>query len=130
MAPKADLALLSALLQVRSSYGMFIPRHQDETMAAIEQRVSQWTGVPVIHQEDTQVCYTCAGLVVACTPHHYLHLQLHLHHTSQRALHHTSHWRCFPHQPLMQQSPCRSCGTLQVRTMLNMSMLMSGWPPF
>ena len=42
-------------LQVRSSYGMFIPRMYDETMADIEQRVSNWTGLPVSHQEDMQV---------------------------------------------------------------------------
>eukprot|EP00892_Ulva_mutabilis_P006526 jgi/Ulvmu1/4245/UM192_0005.1 len=34
---------------------MFIPRHQDDIMAGIERRVSEWTGIPVINHEDMQV---------------------------------------------------------------------------
>lgn len=43
-------------MQGRTSYGMFIPRFQDEVVARVEQRVSSWLDVPVVHQEDIQVC--------------------------------------------------------------------------
>lgn len=43
-------------MQARSSFGAWIPRYQDETMAAIEERIANWTGVPVSYQEDMQVC--------------------------------------------------------------------------
>lgn len=42
-------------LQVRSSYGMFIPRFQDKIIADVETRVSNWTGLPTVYQEDMQV---------------------------------------------------------------------------
>eukprot|EP00892_Ulva_mutabilis_P006527 jgi/Ulvmu1/4246/UM192_0006.1 len=40
---------------IRSSYGMFIPRYQDEIVAAVEERVANWTGLPVVNQEGIQV---------------------------------------------------------------------------
>lgn len=43
-------------VQIRSSYGMFIPRYYDETIAAIEDRLAKWTGLPQVNQEEIQVC--------------------------------------------------------------------------
>lgn len=42
-------------VQVRTSYGMFIPRYQDPVIANVEQRLSKWLGIPAVHQEDMQV---------------------------------------------------------------------------
>ena len=47
-----------ACMQIRSSYGMFIPRYQDEVIAAVEERVASWLNVPVINQEGIQVSPT------------------------------------------------------------------------
>lgn len=44
------------MVQVRTSYGMFIPRYQDEIIGSVEERLANWTGIPVVHQEDMQVC--------------------------------------------------------------------------
>lgn len=52
-----------ACLQVRSSYGMFIPRFYDEKIAAIEDRLSKWTGLPVVNQEEMQVWSSLLPLV-------------------------------------------------------------------
>lgn len=41
--------------QIRTSYGTFIRRLQDDVMAAVEQRLADWTQLPAVHQEDLQV---------------------------------------------------------------------------
>lgn len=51
------------LLQIRTSYGMFIRRYQDALIAAVEERVSEWTNMPVSHQEDMQVLRYAPGQV-------------------------------------------------------------------
>lgn len=48
-------------VQARTSYGMFIPRYQDEIVARLEERVAEWTGIPVSHQEDIQVLRYAEG---------------------------------------------------------------------
>ena len=49
-------------LQIRTSYGMFVPRYQDATIAAISERVAKWTGLPIINQEAMQVgSLSCHG---------------------------------------------------------------------
>ncbi|KAL4457504.1 hypothetical protein ABPG75_012369 [Micractinium tetrahymenae] len=40
---------------IRTSYGTFLKRLQDPTVAAIEQRVATWTKLNVSHQEDMQI---------------------------------------------------------------------------
>jgi hypothetical protein len=40
---------------VRTSYGMFLRRHHDAVVSAVQRRVSAWLGVPVDFQEDTQI---------------------------------------------------------------------------
>ena len=35
---------------------MFIPRYQDQIVANVEQRLARWLDIPVVHQEDMQVC--------------------------------------------------------------------------
>ncbi len=39
----------------RTSYGTFLRRKQDPILAGIERRVSEWTMLPQVHQEDLQV---------------------------------------------------------------------------
>ena len=39
----------------RTSYGTFIRRNYDPTIAAIQQRVAEWVKLPLSHQEDMQV---------------------------------------------------------------------------
>eukprot|EP00892_Ulva_mutabilis_P006532 jgi/Ulvmu1/4250/UM192_0010.1 len=41
--------------EIRSSYGMFIPRFYDATIAGIEDRLAKWTGLPYVNQEEMQV---------------------------------------------------------------------------
>lgn len=41
--------------EVRSSYGMFLPRLMDPVLTSIEERVAHWTHLNVSHQEDVQV---------------------------------------------------------------------------
>jgi hypothetical protein len=43
------------MVQVRTSYGMFIPRYQDPIIGNVQERIAKWSGVPVSHQEDMQV---------------------------------------------------------------------------
>ncbi|KAG2495661.1 hypothetical protein HYH03_006261 [Edaphochlamys debaryana] len=40
---------------IRTSYGTFLRRNYDPVIAAIEQRVSMWSQLPISHQEDLQV---------------------------------------------------------------------------
>lgn len=40
---------------IRTSYGTFLKRLQDPTVAAIEQRLATWTKLNVSHQEDMQI---------------------------------------------------------------------------
>jgi hypothetical protein len=40
---------------VRTSYGSFLPRFYDQTLGAVQERISEWLGVPVVFQEDMQV---------------------------------------------------------------------------
>ncbi|PNH08112.1 Prolyl 4-hydroxylase subunit alpha-3 [Tetrabaena socialis] len=40
---------------IRTSYGTFLRRNQDPVIAAIEERLSLWSHLPVSHQEDMQV---------------------------------------------------------------------------
>jgi len=40
---------------------MFVPRYQDAVVAALEERVAAWTGIPVSHQEDLQVLRYAPG---------------------------------------------------------------------
>lgn len=47
--------------EVRTSYGMFIPRHQDAVIARINERVAAWVGVPVAYQESMQVLRYAEG---------------------------------------------------------------------
>ena len=42
-------------LQVRTSYGSFLPRYLDPTLAAVQERLSRWIGLPVSFQEYLQV---------------------------------------------------------------------------
>lgn len=39
---------------IRTSYGMFLPRMRDETIARIEQRIAAWSNTTVVQQEDMQ----------------------------------------------------------------------------
>ena len=43
-----------AIDDVRTSYGMFVPRMRDPTFAAIEQRIAAWSNTTVVQQEDMQ----------------------------------------------------------------------------
>ena len=40
---------------VRTSYGMFLSRLQDDTVRLVEERIAAWTHLNVSHQEDMQV---------------------------------------------------------------------------
>ncbi|KAG1666962.1 hypothetical protein FOA52_004245 [Chlamydomonas sp. UWO 241] len=40
---------------VRTSAGMFLRRHHDSVITAVEQRMSAWTHLPISYQEDIQV---------------------------------------------------------------------------
>ncbi len=48
-------ALQGVVDNIRTSYGMFIPRMQDEIVTRVEQRLADWTGQPVVNQEDIQI---------------------------------------------------------------------------
>jgi len=39
---------------IRTSYGTFVGRNHDPTVAAIEERLANWTHLPVVNQEDMQ----------------------------------------------------------------------------
>ena len=43
---------------IRTSYGTFLLRRHDSTIASMEDRLAAWTQLPMIHQEDLQVCRT------------------------------------------------------------------------
>ena len=45
----------SVLDNIRTSYGTFLRRLQDPTVAAVEERVARWTHLNVSHQEDMQI---------------------------------------------------------------------------
>lgn len=45
----------SVLDSVRTSYGTFIPRLQDDVVARVQHRVAAWTKLNITHQEDMQV---------------------------------------------------------------------------
>lgn len=51
----------SAVDQIRTSYGAFIPRLRDPTIFRIEQKLANWTQLPIVYQEDIQVrcCSAC-----------------------------------------------------------------------
>ena len=55
-------------VQVRTSYGMFIPRYQDEVIARVQERVASWLGLPVSFQEDMQVRPLCLSALSASLP--------------------------------------------------------------
>eukprot|EP01024_Parvocaulis_polyphysoides_P021430 TRINITY_DN20142_c0_g2_i2.p1 TRINITY_DN20142_c0_g2~~TRINITY_DN20142_c0_g2_i2.p1 ORF type:complete len:386 (-),score=35.09 TRINITY_DN20142_c0_g2_i2:402-1559(-) len=40
---------------VRTSYGMFIQRFQDEIVTRVQQKVANWTHLPIEYQEDMQI---------------------------------------------------------------------------
>ena len=42
---------------IRTSYGTFLLRRHDSTVARMEDRLAAWTQLPMIHQEDLQVCH-------------------------------------------------------------------------
>lgn len=44
-----------AIDSVRTSFGMFVPRMRDDTVARIEQRIAAWSNTTVVQQEDMQV---------------------------------------------------------------------------
>eukprot|EP00892_Ulva_mutabilis_P010475 jgi/Ulvmu1/77/UM001_0080.1 len=44
-----------AIDNIRTSYGMFLPRMRDDTIAKIEQRIAAWSNTTVVQQEDMQV---------------------------------------------------------------------------
>jgi prolyl 4-hydroxylase len=46
----------SAVDQIRTSYGMFLPRLRDPTIFRVEQKLANWTQLPIVYQEDIQVC--------------------------------------------------------------------------
>jgi hypothetical protein len=56
-APQNLAFLLTDLVfvQVRTSYGSFLPRYYDPVLAGVQERISEWLGVPVSFQEDMQV---------------------------------------------------------------------------
>jgi prolyl 4-hydroxylase len=45
----------SVLDNIRTSFGTFLPRLQDEVVARVEHRVAAWTKLNMSHQEDVQV---------------------------------------------------------------------------
>ena len=50
-----------AVSSVRTSYGTFLSRFQDSTLAALEERIALWTHLNVTHQEDPQVLRYALG---------------------------------------------------------------------
>lgn len=46
---------------IRTSYGTFLARYQDDVIGDIQERVSAWTKLPVSHQEDMQVLRYALG---------------------------------------------------------------------
>ena len=42
---------------IRTSYGTFLLRRHDSTIARMEDRLAAWTQLPMTHQEDLQVCH-------------------------------------------------------------------------
>jgi prolyl 4-hydroxylase len=50
-----------AVSSVRTSYGTFLSRFQDGTLAALEERIALWTHLNVTHQEDPQVLRYAPG---------------------------------------------------------------------
>lgn len=56
-------------LQIRNSYGMFIPRAYDAITNTVEERLSNWTGLPRVNQEDMQVL-TALNFLSPCCSHY------------------------------------------------------------
>ena len=50
-----------AVSSVRTSFGTFLSRFQDGTLAALEERIALWTHLNVTHQEDPQVLRYAPG---------------------------------------------------------------------
>eukprot|EP01025_Chloroclados_australasicus_P011082 TRINITY_DN14802_c0_g1_i2.p1 TRINITY_DN14802_c0_g1~~TRINITY_DN14802_c0_g1_i2.p1 ORF type:complete len:200 (+),score=10.12 TRINITY_DN14802_c0_g1_i2:50-601(+) len=40
---------------IRTSYGMFIPRYYDPVITTVEEKLANWTHLPISYQEDIQV---------------------------------------------------------------------------
>ena len=53
----ADLRAKSEVSEIRTSSGMFIDKAADDVIARIEQRISEWTFLPVPNQEAMQVSW-------------------------------------------------------------------------
>ena len=52
---------------IRTSYGTFLLRRHDSTIARMEDRLAAWTQLPMIHQEDLQVCHTAPSAMQPMT---------------------------------------------------------------
>eukprot|EP00884_Botryococcus_braunii_P014959 jgi/Botrbrau1/23464/Bobra.106_1s0019.1 len=55
IADALDSGKKSELNDIRTSYGVFVPRHMDPIISRLEERISKWTHLPISHQEDFQV---------------------------------------------------------------------------
>lgn len=51
----------SVLDDIRTSYGTFIKRLQDTVIERVEEKVANWTRLPISHQEDLQVLHYVDG---------------------------------------------------------------------
>lgn len=65
-----------AIDDVRTSYGMFVPRLRDDTFARIQQRIAAWSNTTVIQQEDMQA-RTPPALLPLIPPIHRPHCPAH-----------------------------------------------------
>ncbi|KAG2495660.1 hypothetical protein HYH03_006260 [Edaphochlamys debaryana] len=52
---RSQVVSKEGISEIRTSYGTFIRRNFDPVIAAVEERVSLWSQLPVSHQEDLQV---------------------------------------------------------------------------